>query len=432
MVENLAKDSGFIKRKSTLNGMGFLELLMFNSQQGNLSSLNELAEDFEMQTGRAISKQGLDERFNSRSVNFLSQVLCRSLTSKFQYLIEPNDTPFSGCYIRDSTRFGLPEEYSSTYKGQGGATKTKSMISIQYELDLLSGKQVDLQLTSGCRNDQRDSRESCPHIKQNSLLIRDLGYITSYYMQQVIEKGAYFLNRLPANMQVFDCSNNLEKVDFEQLEKKIKRYKLPYIELDVLVGKKAQIPTRIIVHTAEEKTARAQLKRTTKGMKSIGCQVSKEQKVRSRLNIYITNVDRERIKAKHVRAIYKLRWQIELVFKSWKSFCNIDKIKKVKIHRFECMLIAGLIWILANWKVFQCINGWFQMHLPQKTASVLKFFKYASKKDQVLRRIIFNDEHVEPWLEKLIDMAESKFFRESKKGKQPYLKLSNLLNPSLA
>jgi len=29
-----------------------------------------------------------------------------------------------------------------------------------------------------------------------------------------------------------------------------------------------------------------------------------------------------------VRKTYYLRWQIELVFKTWKSFFHIDKIKK--------------------------------------------------------------------------------------------------------
>ena len=116
-----------------------------------------------------------------------------------------------------------------------------------------------------------------------------------------------------------------------------------------------------------------------------------------------------------------------MVFKTWKSLCNIDKIKKVKIHRFECMLLAGLIWILANWKVFQLINKWFDENSKNKTCSIWKFFKHSVMNYKALRRMIFCKESVDPWLEKLINMAEKKFYRESKRGQMPYLQAIELL-----
>ena len=401
---------------------------MFNSQHGNLSTLSDLAEDFELEHGVAISKQGLDERFNAQAVRFLTHVLSGMFSSSFQKKGLVDQTAvFTSCCIRDSSRFGLPDAYASVYKGQGGATGTVSMISIQYEVDLLSGNQIDLQLTSGCRNDQQDTLESSVNIEENSLLIRDLGYITSSYLKSVIGQKAYFLNRLPSQMMAYDIHKNHTKVDFDKLYKKMKRHGLPYMELNVHAGKKAQIPCRLIVYLNDDKTTRHRLKRTAKNTKSIGCTVSKEQKTRAKLSIYITNVDREIIRPENVKAVYSLRWQIELVFKTWKSLCNIDKIKKVKIHRFECMLLAGLIWILAHWKVFQLINNWFDEYIVNKTCSIWKFFKHSIMNYKALRRMIFGCQSVDPWLEKLINMAEKKFYRESKRGQMPYLKALDLL-----
>lgn len=394
---------------------------MFNSQNGCQPTLNDLAEDFELNDGKRISKQGLDARFNSNAVAFLKSVLSSMLLKPAeQPMIVDSQKSIHSCKVRDSTRFGLPDQFASKYKGHGGATKTKSMISIQYEMDLLSDQSVDLQLTSGRRNDQKDSNESCSSIMPKSLLIRDLGYITSTYLKSVIENEAYFLNRLPSKMKVYKATDGAI-LDFNKLEKKMKRHRLPYIELEVLIGRTAQIPCRMVVYPADEKTIRHRLKKSTKHSKSIGCKVSDEQKLRSKFNIYITNTSKESIKAEKIAQVYSLRWQIELVFKSWKSLCNIDKTKTVKLHRFECTLIAGLIWILANWKVFRCINNWFEKFTKNKAASIWKYFKHVSRNKMAMRIIIFNGGDLEEWLSKKIAMAESKFFRESKKGKLPYI-----------
>jgi len=230
---------------------------MFNSQQGNLLTLNDLSDDFESEYGVSISKQGLDARFNAQSVDFLNQLLSNFLSNTISAnrWIEKNAN-FSSCNVRDSTRFGLPDLYASVYKGHGGARKTKAMISIQYEMDLLSGNQMDIQLTSGCRNDQQDAKESCLNIEDNALLIRDLGYITTTYLKSVIEQNAFFLNRLPSQMFVYNQDKDNAKVDIEKLYKKMKRFNLPFIELNILAGKTAQIPCRLIVYLNDEKTMR--------------------------------------------------------------------------------------------------------------------------------------------------------------------------------
>lgn len=401
---------------------------MFNSQQGCQSSLNELAEDFETQYGRSVSKQGLDERFNARGVDFLQQVLSRLVTSTFiSSKLISNKSPFKECLVRDSTRFGLPRNYASKYKGHGGATKTESMISVQYELDLLSGRQVDLQLTSGCRNDQQDTKESSLNIAKDTLLIRDLGYITSPYLQAIANQKAYFLNRLPSQMNIYNIEDN-EEIDIERIYKRMKRHNLHCVQLDVLAGKKAAIPCRMIIYLADEKTARHRIKKTTKNTKSIKCKVSEKQKIRSKLDIYMTNTTSQMINAEHVKQVYSLRWQIELIFKCWKSIANVNKVKSMKIHRFECMLLAGLIWIISNWKFFQAINQWYAQYQPQHTCSLWKFFKYTERHKLKLRSILLGLSSTEKLLEELLNLSQTKFYKETKKGQKSYLDTLKLLN----
>ncbi|MGM0879065.1 MAG: transposase, partial [Bacillota bacterium] len=56
-----------------------------------------------------------------------------------------------------------------------------------------------------------------------------------------------------------------------------------------------------------------------------------------------------------VHDLYSLRWQIELLFKTWKSFFEIDHCKEIKKERLECHLYGQLIGILL------CSSTMFQM-----------------------------------------------------------------------
>ncbi|MGM0879333.1 MAG: transposase, partial [Bacillota bacterium] len=56
-----------------------------------------------------------------------------------------------------------------------------------------------------------------------------------------------------------------------------------------------------------------------------------------------------------VHDLYSLRWQIELLFKIWKSFFEIDNCKEIKKERLECHLYGQPIGILL------CSSTMFQM-----------------------------------------------------------------------
>jgi hypothetical protein len=61
--------------------------------------------------------------------------------------------------------------------------------------------------------------------------------------------------------------------------------------------------------------------------------------------------------ASEVYKTYKLRWQIELVFKIWKSIGEIHLIKDVKPERLLSLLYAKLLWLLFNWGIISEISN---------------------------------------------------------------------------
>jgi IS4 transposase len=57
---------------------------------------------------------------------------------------------------------------------------------------------------------------------------------------------------------------------------------------------------------------------------------------------YVTSLDAGDFPPEEVAEIYRLRWQIELLFKEWKSLCRIDQIPSGKEPVVLCLVYASL------------------------------------------------------------------------------------------
>lgn len=402
---------------------------MFAHQQGKELSLLDLCADLHCQNNLRIKKQSIDERFKPEAVAFFIAVLTRLMECQFTDMGKNQAlSSFNRVRIKDSTRFALPPAYAAVYKGHRGAThNSESMISIQYEYDLLSGKALDLRLTTGVRNDQLDAKENTHDIAKNDLFIRDLGYATSNYMSQIDNNKAYFLNRLHPQLSVYYAERPHEKVDFIKSHKKLKKYNLPYLEYSVLIGKKAQIPCRLVIYPVDQPTYERRIRKTRKQAKSCGHQKSDAYKTRAAwLTSYITNADENIMPASKIKQLYGLRWQIELTFKIWKSQAQIAKVKEMKIYRFECQLIAKLIWLLAHMKISNYLTQLINRQLPGKTLSLWKYFKHAYRVNYLIRQIITKPDKLVLQIHDLINIAHLLLLEPKKPKPSHYETLMSL------
>lgn len=402
---------------------------MFSSQAFNQVSLEDLTNDFCEQHGITISKQALQERFNNFSVSFMTELLKKQLSRQTIAVGKTQDYKhFKRIRVKDSTRYSIPKEYVGVYKGQGGIG-SPSQISIQYEYDLLSGSAMSLELTSACRNDQQDSKETLQTIAKGDLLIRDLAYTSKNYLQHITKIGAYYLNRCNPSWNVYD-KNGLS-IDWNRILNRLKKFSLPAIELEAFITiKNERFATRLVVSRVDADTYKKRLYKANIAAGSKNYQVSKKYKIYAALNVFITNVPQTHLKIDQIRKTYSLRWQIELIFKVWKSQANINKVKAVKVQRFQCQLIARLLWLLLHWKMLTIIQRWVISRTKNKyfKCSVWKFYKVAFRLSNLLRQNLLFYKEDSIWTEKLLINAEKKYFTEIKAGKTCYTRvLYNLL-----
>lgn len=72
--------------------------------------------------------------------------------------------------------------------------------------------------------------------------------------------------------------------------------------------------------------------------KKKGNALSRQTLEQKKYHILLTNLPQESFGAQEVYDLYSLRWQVELLFKGWKSLFEIDRVKKMKKEQFECHL----------------------------------------------------------------------------------------------
>jgi transposase len=121
----------------------------------------------------------------------------------------------------------------------------------------------------------------------------------------------------------------------------------------VYIGGKEKIKVRLIIYLLLARLVEQRIRNLKKERSKKGRDINFSQKYKARLalNLLLTNTDREQVSTKSAWSLYRLRWQIELIFKTWKSFAAIDKVKKVQRYRLQCYIYARLILILIGWKI---------------------------------------------------------------------------------
>jgi Transposase DDE domain len=426
-VNRLARETGFVIRSRKLSASNFVNTLMFSSCNQANTSLPDMAADLNQQFSVDISKEAIHNKFSGEAVCFLKELVKLQLS---QQVSLPADADlkkhFTAINIKDSSKFSLPSVYDGDYPGFGNFSKTNGLMNLQYEYDLMSGKWLAIDLTSVKRNDQQDSKQTIGSLSKGELYLRDLGYVTPTYLKAVIGKEAYFLNRIPPQANIY----TLEKkpMGWDAIARKFNKTGAGALDMKVLIYQKELLECRLVIERVGDEEYRKRISHAGRSAKKHGVGLSKEHKIRCRYNAFITNVDSEILPLEKIWETYCLRWQIELVFKTWKSFFEINKVKKVKKERMECQLLAKLMWVLLNWQLFQSCNHYVHEKSPGKGVSVLKFFKRCISFSSTLRAVVLNPMTIVDWLEQIFLPLIENTACEAPAGKLTHYQILDAMN----
>jgi Transposase DDE domain len=391
-IEATARRTGFVKRASKLTGKLFLALVTFGSWSDAHTTLAQLAAKVTQVVEQvAVSPEAIHQRMNKRALVFLQDMIRQALT-KVQALetvcADGLFTTFTKVYLADSTGFGLPDSLSDLFPGSGGSA-TKAGAKIQAVWDYKNSVFGHFALTPWNIPDQKYVDTVVALAQQGVLFIFDLGYFKLKAFARIAEAGAYFLSRLNHQTTIWDATPG--RVQPLELASLLNTVLGDSIEHAIFLGAKEQVASRLVAYRVPESVVNERRRRAKKNAKKKGSTPSQAHLVLLAWNLFITNVPRTIWKTATVGKVYPIRWHVELIFKSWKSYLHVASIKTKKADTTLCSLYGRMLLILLNYAL--CPQMRHTLWLKKKRElSLLKLVRHFQALADRWMQVIFQSE----------------------------------------
>lgn len=356
-IESIARSTNFVQRKSKLTGYLFVTAIMFSLLIYPTPTLEQLVGLLELYINDLeLSREAIHQRINKYAVDFLKALLSRAMQIRFASLQKIKLLQqFKKIKIMDSTSFQLPENLAVLFPGSGGSA-SPAAAKIQFEYDLKSCEFSYL-VENGNSPDNCPENSFLAKIHKKDLIIRDLGYFNIGIFKQIDEKGAYYLSRYMPRVNIFIKNENgiFQKIDLTKLIEKMEQ---PIMEVEIYFNcKDGKTKTRLIIEKVPDIVKNKRLRRINEDDRRKGRKTSRATRGLQCVNLLITNAPDDILTKEAIRALYSMRWQIELVFKNWKSNFHLDKYTGYRVERIECFLYSRLLLIFITTKIFSWIRN---------------------------------------------------------------------------
>jgi hypothetical protein len=257
-----------------------------------------------------ISRVALHYRFSKEAAAFLLKCLQFVLKQKFNR-IGAIDTkllqPFRHVLLVDSSSWDVSEKLRDVLPGSGGSASAANC-KLQTVYDYKHGELGFLDVTAGTVPDNRYTDHLPGMLQKDDLLLVDQGYFKLKTLAEIVAKEAFFLTRFSVRTVLKDP---LTQAPID-LAKRLSTLQGNTCEMQVLMGgnKLYQVERR---------------RRLKKEARKKGRAVSKHHLRMYDWTLLITNVPKRSLPLEMVRALYTVRWQIELLFKQLKSILRVHQ-----------------------------------------------------------------------------------------------------------
>ena len=384
-INKLARASGFVQRESELDGYNFVVAMTL----GSLSSANKSLSSLIGSISDVVTRSALHQRIDESAALLMKRVLeygIKQISSKRCSLSPGVFRRFNRILVWDSSSWGLHESLRKVFKGKGGSA-SRAAVMLQYAYDVKSSVLEYFDIASGSLNDQSYQEQIAATVQRRDLILMDRGYFSAKLFKAIGKKSAYYISRLKVGPFLYLRSGeDYNKLDILRLLQRNKDKTL--LEFETFLGRGSEkLSCRIVCVRLADAKANGKIRKLKKEARSRGKQLSKARRIFARWTIFITNVPREKLSAMEIAKMYRVRWDVELVFRQLKSTFGINKISHKNECRLRCEIYATLI-MAALVQYTHGITQQYAWRVWKKEISLEKLFKHVKQNAQLLLRAV--------------------------------------------
>lgn len=375
-LNEFAKATGFLKRKPRkITPAAFVKAIMLAGAAGAPSFRSIAWKVGSLAGGVTGSPQNLHRRCDHHAVEFFEKVVAHAL-SRRQLLAEASGI-FTRLLINDGSILLLADGVASHFPAVTGHGQDKAMLRLQLACDFRRGDAVCARLDPYSRTDATASADLLEYLEPGDLVLRDLGYYKAACFQKIDDLHAYYVSRIKSEVLVFkDDGTKLHLGEF------LRHRKEDVVDQQVRLGAAGNFHTRLVALRVPQKIAEERRRKLREGSKRRGEKISDMRLALADWTLLITNLTGEQATAGKLEELYRLRWHVEIVFKTLKSNGCMQRLAThvSNPHHLRVLILGQILQIILNlrmWRELGRID-------PTRPASLLKVAKLMQETLEVL------------------------------------------------
>jgi len=369
LAEDIGEMSRVIKRQRKFSASTLARTFVLGHLQNPNASDEQLAQMAAV-VGVSVTPQAVEQRHSPELVHFLQTLFERAvcLVVKSPAGLAPLVDRFEDVLIIDSTTISLRDELADVFPGCGGSYGGgKAALKLQVQLSLKYGTLDAVSIEPGRDCDLKTPLQHRP-LPAGALRIADLGYFNTAVLQRFQEEGVHWISRLLFGTNIYDAEGHpLELMSWLNSEGLL-------VDEPIRLGAEHKVACRLIAWRVPREVAARRRQKLLENARRKGRQPSAERLAWCDWMILVTSLPTDQLNANEACVLCRSHWQIELLFKRWKSQGRVSEISGALVTRQMVRLWSRLLAVLVqHWLVVAGAWGRPRISLKKACDAIRKF-----------------------------------------------------------